>query len=1340
MKNIKLPLLILGMFLLQNIVKAQSPLWTLPSNIMNVSASPVPSISSLPTPTVGPYGGSVSWPEAYDGRDAKYTHNAMHDSNGELSFFMIDGYIFDEQGWLISREFAQNNIVGASDLYLVPMPSNCNKYYIFTTKAYPTIKETYYGLLDMSASSSETAPLGFLETQPTDMLHLLPESLWPMYKDVTKIDPSASIHSVVVAPTRNITDDRYVFINGDSRVFRFKITSTGLVYDNYDWTGFTGVFPPNPYSYQADFYLGNDKEASETELVLLPNGNYRMAFEMLLFADPLAGINGNSNYGHPSICIIDIDGSTMEFINPSAKYFIGPSSLVLHTRRYFSGLEFNRDGKFLYMSHSADNPQGSYLTVLNIPLNQMITPNLGQSSLADIAPYHESKLELGIDGKMYLMSSSNLASISNPDAPNSAVLNIEQAYSPSNVVDITNTAQAQKLYYLPSQIDTEDAFARFSSSCCKEVDAYVSTYTADHSSATWDLTSNPFNNATGTVRVGHKVVIPYGANILIKDMTFLFDEEASFIIEKGAKVTFDNTTLTSDACSGIMWQGVELHGDRNAGQYYANQGLLILKNGSVIENAYRGIATKKVTTSGWDWNSTGGIVRAKDSYFRNNKRDIEFLSYHFNPSSSNPTFESNNRSLFSNCRFSTTDDYVGTSLFPNATFWDVNGVTFNNGCVFEDTRTNLSGTRREGIISINASYSVSNATFENLEYGIKAFESDDFIGLNNGKHIRVFNSTFNCLRGIYFNGLDKSNVSENTFNTDDLGFSVSPSLYGMYLDFCKDYTIKENSFNNTSTKLHGAFTWGVIVANRSGEPTEIFKNTFNRHAIGIEAIDQNRTTISSTSMEGLEIRCNEFASTHIDIYVANSGAQPVPIKGINQNQGNPTVLNGLGLADNLFATSYVHSNFGNENEHISYFHHDPAQNSRLLPLTFNSSITPISSTVGSQTATCATNPFPIIYVGVIADVLGITFQMKSSLINAQNTYNSLVDGGETAQLEAEVITTTNETAYNNYMELMDKAGYLSEEVLLEVAKKEEGFTVAMIRNILVANPQSAKIKEIEDNLDSRVNLLPEYMRNQIRLGKTSLSTKEFLSLEISKYRKELDRAIQKGLEYIAYDTISYDSTDVVIDLISNTGLAKYELQKLKIYIAQGNKSQIDATLSILGSLKLSAQESNYVTDLVAYNDLKTQWADNSYAVHELPQVELDKLVELANANTLASANAHALLALNNQIDYKEPAYLPEMTKSFKLTTPIELIESDEFMLLYPNPTTDFVSVRYKYLEPYKNLILSVTDILGKQVYTKVLTEDENEIVVSLKDYTNGSYVVTISADEKVVYSDKVIKK
>ena len=59
----------------------------------------------------------------------------------------------------------------------------------------------------------------------------------------------------------------------------------------------------------------------------------------------------------------------------------------------------------------------------------------------------------------------------------------------------------------------------------------------------------------------------------------------------------------------------------------------------------------------------------------------------------------------------------------------------------------------------------------------------------------------------------------------------------------------------------------------------------------------------------------------------------------------------------------------------------------------------------------------------------------------------------------------------------------------------------MIRNILVANPLAGKLKDVERALDERTNLLPEYMRVQIRMGRTSLSTKEFLEMDVISAQK-----------------------------------------------------------------------------------------------------------------------------------------------------------------------------------------------------------------------------------------------
>jgi hypothetical protein len=58
----------------------QSQLWSLPGNL--IITGPGVSASSQPLPT-------NSW--GYNGAPAQFAHNAMHDAQGNLLFFVVDG-------------------------------------------------------------------------------------------------------------------------------------------------------------------------------------------------------------------------------------------------------------------------------------------------------------------------------------------------------------------------------------------------------------------------------------------------------------------------------------------------------------------------------------------------------------------------------------------------------------------------------------------------------------------------------------------------------------------------------------------------------------------------------------------------------------------------------------------------------------------------------------------------------------------------------------------------------------------------------------------------------------------------------------------------------------------------------------------------------------------------------------------------------------------------------------------------------------------------------------------------------------------------------------------------
>lgn len=68
-----------------------------------------------------------------------------------------------------------------------------------------------------------------------------------------------------------------------------------------------------------------------------------------------------------------------------------------------------------------------------------------------------------------------------------------------------------------------------------------------------------------------------------------------------------------------------------------------------ITNARNAISTIKNTNGVWDWNYTGGVLQCSNSTFKNNARDVQFLSYKA------PTIQipyDPNKSYFNNCIFS----------------------------------------------------------------------------------------------------------------------------------------------------------------------------------------------------------------------------------------------------------------------------------------------------------------------------------------------------------------------------------------------------------------------------------------------------------------------------------------------------------------------------------------------------------------------------------------------------------------------------------------------------------------------------------------------------------------
>ncbi len=85
------------------------------------------------------------------------------------------------------------------------------------------------------------------------------------------------------------------------------------------------------------------------------------------------------------------------------------------------------------------------------------------------------------------------------------------------------------------------------------------------------------------------------------------------------------------------------------------------------------------------------------------------------------------------------------------------------------------------------------------------------------------------------------------------------------------------------------------------------------------------------------------------------------------------------------------------------------------------------------------------------------------------------------------------------------------------------------------------------------------------------------------------------------------------------------------------------------------------------------------------------------------------------------------------TVDIEKIEDKIDMVIYPNPTTDYISIKNNFTGLDK---LEILDITGKNVLTKNNCEGNNIDISNLK---SGVYNIIITSDNKT-YVNKFVKK
>lgn len=812
------------------------------------------------------------------------------------------------------------------------------------------------------------------------------------------------------------------------------------------------------------------------------------------------------------------------------------------------------------------------------------------------------------------------------------------------------------------------------------------------------------------IRMFENIIVRSGATLTIT-CAVRMPKEGRIIVERGAKLIVDGGLITN-ACDHERWYGIEVWGNTTTGRTHqqifnnvppdlltqndyiaanlltTDPGMVILVNGATIQNGPKGAITTK-RKEGGDETYWGGIVYANHVTFDNNKRSVEFMKY-----------APQNYSRFITCDFIAQPNYdLGTWL--GVTMWATNDIHFRR-CTFSPNLANRLG---EGILAIDAAFTVEDGCrFVKLYSGIDAKATMPLAGDvviknnsfdNNDAHIRAVS-------------VDKLHAISNTF-----GSTSAQSTFGILAQSNTQGEILENTFNYTS--------YGVASITNPRGQLIIHCNTFYKNYIGIWALGDNRSIIFDA---------NIFEnSTKHDAAISSIGTQAGDWR---LNHGSLTEPR-----SNLFSTSLLQHHIATNifygttpTVFFNYFHLDPLQSARLVPICDNDDGCAIANNYRNyntglfdENSECSGGALLI-----AGNNSGTACKTKECLAIVKEYINDLksnIDGGNKAQLIADLATYPNSQA--TYQSLYNKSPYLSDSILLQIAQ-----TTAMAAwkrsNLLIYNSPLS-----DELMASIIDWVPAYtyqILESIRYY-DKLSDRVILESKISEEERKKAYILSELLTEMTKQKDYTDLAEIVAGEEPEYALRLLSTAQLHL----GNPTQAQA---ILQQIPIFDDEDQQFYDIQSIN---IQRALNPH--FDLSAEQELRVREIANDQySTQSGYAQGLLYLYR--DEITAIVLPDFETGtiasgkaqFSPYAPRLSEKELNSLLLFPNPASS-ETICYLPAVGTANM-LAIYDAQGNLKATKSITAWQRMEQLPVDNLPNGTYIVSLQYNEQVLTTAKLV--
>lgn len=872
------------------------------------------------------------------------------------------------------------------------------------------------------------------------------------------------------------------------------------------------------------------------------------------------------------------------------------------------------------------------------------------------------------------------------------------------------------------------------------------TVNATSSMQVWTYGNNPWNNATSPVYFSGDLVFNSGSYVNISGMELRFSPSSNVIINPGASIKLSSgSILTSYDCPDLMWNGVNLLGQPSLAQSSATgpntaQGILVMTNSSIL-NAICGVEVGTSSTS------SGGVLKATTSAFRNNITDVKFNKYH---RIVNGTYITN-KSTFIDCDFKTEVHLKNPTASPysHVHLIEVDKIPFTN-CSFMNTTaigTYPWWNRGMGIYSVKASFLVDgtndgwsgspideNTAFYKLQYGIKTLGYNASISYFTCKEMEFQN----CFYGIVNNSTDNIKIFLNNFKipeaagyTSSLGTATSMER-GIYLDNSTGYVVEQNVFEGLNDPMisdvfPGAL--GIWVQNSGDQDNFIRNNDFHNMLLGIYITKKNSSISGST---GLQMLCNNFFSGTYDIYRNVNST-------IRKYQGDFIDISDVTPALNVFsqATPACSGNgdfvINPTNEYETKYVCLAAPNqlpncggvsavtslNLLQNLQVNSDQVHVSCI---DNFTVGTAHFPILGD---ANVISLLQELDAKRLEIElkvNENSQVLDKNETLNL----ITILGEQVAMEsgyYKDILLAKFPLSEEVLNKVIENSSKLSDWDLTQVLLANaPLSPKLLYLLETNET----LPPFFMSFLYEAESGEALRSLLEQELGILRDEENRIITDIFD----GTVGFGLSQV------SDSIQCIEIYRNLIINSDGisNARKIAQERTMLGNsniddLKNKYQELNNLDVILSLQDSMEIGVANSNDLDDL-------FLILENGSDVTSSLARALL-FNALDSIQEPE--PDLTTQRSSTLVRRSVnESDSVDLIgiYPNPVDNLAYIDYpSEIDGIAKLL--VFDTYGRIVISNDLTV-KGLFELDTSDLNSGVYFVTLEFEGVMIDSENMV--